>query len=996
MFGEDFSGYKEEELEPESDAAVDPKDPSARDPAKATKGKLNAKSTGLKYQFQVLESIGVPRSEIHKFRVTDYWLKYFPPIAHEDLNALGARIDWRRSFITTDYNLYYDSFVRWQVNKLRAQDKIKFGERYTIFSPKDNQPCMDHDRSEGEALNPQEYTGLKMEVVQWAPNAAPQVDALTTAQGKKVYFIAATLRPETMYGQTNCFVGPKIDYGLFEASNDEVFVCTERAARNMAFQGVFDQRGEVKKVATIKGSDLVGSLIKAPFGIKYPEIRVLPMDTVLPTKGTGVVTSVPSDSPDDYTTLRDLQKKAEFYGIDPTWVRDLEPVAVLNTPNYGNLVAEAVVQKLKIQSPKDVKALAEAKEIAYKEGFYNGKLIVGEFAGQAVQDAKPKVRDAMIKANLAFAYAEPEGRVVSRSGDECVVALMDQWYLDYGEEEWQKLALKEVSKLNTFTPDVKNAFEAVIGWLHQWACARGYGLGTKLPWDPNFLVESLSDSTIYMAFYTVAHLIQGGGIRGTVPGPLGITHEQMTDPVWDYIFGDISYAETKQTAISEEKLNILRREFRYFYPMDFRTSGKDLIPNHLTFCIYNHTALFPESQWPQAIRANGHLMLNGEKMSKSKGNSLTLRDGVEKFGADAMRISLADAGDGIEDANFEEKGANSNILRIHTLLEWATEMVKEAKNGNLRTGPKDSFWDASFENEINLYISKTKADYEQTLYKEATRDGFYEMIIARDLYRDATQDIKMHVDLVTYWIKTLALLICPIAPHMAEHLWTGILEQPRSIQFALWPEPSKPVEEKISAATEYARLTTKRIRDQEIAAIAAAKSGKKGGKKNANVGWMPDTYAEKEPKELRIFVAKSFPLWQQKIASVVDKLTDAEGKTDDVAVRKELAAAGLLKEKKAMPFVVSLKDRLKAFDRETTFKRTLPFDELTTLKGIQGYLSRTMQFSKVTIEPVEELLAALPPAPKDAEAFPDRKTLELAEPARPSFVFYNTGKAPTA
>ena len=101
------------------------------------------------------------------------------------------------------------------------------------------------------------------------------------------------------------------------------------------------------------------------------------------------------------------------------------------------MTAPAVVKQLKIQSQKDSKQLAEAKEIAYKEGFYNGTMIIGEFKGESVQDAKPKVREAMIKAGLAFPYAEPEGLVISRSADECVVALMDQWYLDYGEPSWR-------------------------------------------------------------------------------------------------------------------------------------------------------------------------------------------------------------------------------------------------------------------------------------------------------------------------------------------------------------------------------------------------------------------------------------------------------------------------------------------------------------------------------------------------------------------------------
>ena len=75
------------------------------------------------------------------------------------------------------------------------------------------------------------------------------------------------------------------------------------------------------------------------------------------------------------------------------------------------------------------------------------------------------------------------------------------------------------------------------------------------------------------------------------------------------------------------------------------------------------------------MRTNGHLMLNGQKMSKSKGNTLTMRQGIEKFGAAAMRLTLADAGDGIEDANFDEKTANANILRLHTLIGWCDVSV---------------------------------------------------------------------------------------------------------------------------------------------------------------------------------------------------------------------------------------------------------------------------------------------------------------------------------
>ena len=42
-----------------------------------------------------------------------------------------------------------------------------------------------------------------------------------------------------------------------------------------------------------------------------------------------------------------------------------------------------------------------------------------------------------------------------------------------------------------------------INWLHDWACSRRIGLGTKLPWDNQWIIEPLSDSTIYMAYYAI-------------------------------------------------------------------------------------------------------------------------------------------------------------------------------------------------------------------------------------------------------------------------------------------------------------------------------------------------------------------------------------------------------------------------------------------------------------------------------------------------------------
>lgn len=372
------------------------------DPSKKKKhGKATSKNTGLTYQFQIMRSMGVPNAEIQRFADPKYWLSYFPPIAMRDLKRFGAHIDWRRSFITTDVNPYYDSFIRWQFNQLRKAEpsKIQFGERYTIYSPLDGQACMDHDRASGEGVGVQEYTGIKLQVLldelnkvecesRFKIKDVPACQKLSSMEFKdalgssKLFMVAATLRPETMYGQTNCFVGVDLDYGVYAVNEHEAWICTERAAKNMAWQGLFAEKGVLVKLLDLKGIDLVGAPLSAPLS-SYPIIYTLPMENVLANKGTGVVTSVPSDSPDDYITMMDLLKKAEYYNVSREWVEQfLPPKPIIRTPNFGDLAAVAAVEKLKIASQKDKKQLAEAKEMVYKEGFYSGTIIVGEFSGK--------------------------------------------------------------------------------------------------------------------------------------------------------------------------------------------------------------------------------------------------------------------------------------------------------------------------------------------------------------------------------------------------------------------------------------------------------------------------------------------------------------------------------------------------------------------------------------------------------------------------------------
>ncbi|CAJ2511877.1 Uu.00g075020.m01.CDS01 [Anthostomella pinea] len=983
MFGRDFENYKEEESVVEEIPAAAPTK-GKEDPTKfvAKKGKAAAKQVKMKYQFQIMQAIGIPIQEIHLFADPQYWLEFFPPLCRRDLTNFGARIDWRRSFVTTDANPYYDAFVRWQMNRLKELNKIKFGKRYTIYSIKDGQPCMDHDRAEGEAVGPQEYTAIKLRVKEWAPKAEEILKGKLPADSN-VFLVPATLRPETMYGQTCCFVGPKITYGIFKVSEKEYYLVTDRAARNMAYQSVFSKEGSIEKVAEIAGSDVVGTLVHAPLSLHTEGVRVLPMETVLPTKGTGVVTSVPSDSPDDYATVTDLAKKAAYYGIKEEWAK-MEIIPIIDTPSYGDLCAKTLVEKLKIASPKDTKQLEEAKELAYKEGYYQGILKVGEFKGEKVEVAKPKVRQQLIDAREAFAYSEPEKKVVSRSGDDCIVSLMDQWYLDYGEASWRKTALEWVDNaegkgMDTYTAETKRAFEGALNWLNQWACARSFGLGSKLPWDPQFLVESLSDSTIYMAYYTVAnrHILHKD-VFGREKGIGNIGPEQMTDDVWDYIFcrRELGDDVLSGSSIPKETLQTMRREFEYFYPLDIRVSGKDLINNHLLFFLYIHLAIFPPEYWPKGVRANGHLMLNGAKMSKSTGNFMTLNDLTMKYGADASRIALADAGDGITDANFEEDVADNNILRLYNLREWCEEVVRDE---SLRTGELNNFQDALFNNEMNTLVAEAEQHFEETNYKLALKAGLYEFTNARDFYRDACNSagIKVHKDLAVRYVELQALLLAVFAPHWSEYMWLEVLKKPETIHNALYPKVP-PTDAGLTAAREYVRTTASNVNSAEGAQLKKKAKGKEM------------TFDPKKPKKLTIFMSDKFPAWQEKYIDLIRMVWDPA--TKSIQNEKELSGKiGKMGEvKKAMPFVQALKRRLQAGEpADKVLERKLAFDEKDTLLAMVPGLKKTAGLQVVDIIHVEggKKGKVVTADGSEKEGLPVQA--ELAVPGVPTFLFEN-------
>ena len=397
----------------------------------------------------------------------------------------------------------------------------------------------------------------------------------------------------------------------------------------------------------------------------------------------------------------------------------------------------------------------------------------------------------------------------------------------------------ESGNFDAYDPNALKRYDYSIGWLKEWACTRQFGLGTFLPWDTAWVIESLSDSTIYMAYYTISHILQGPdnlkGDKSKSPGQ--IDPADLTKDVFNYIYRK-GFSVPPDCNIPVETLNRMRDEFRYWYPMALRVSAKDLIPNHLTMALFHHAAIWEDEPelWPRGYYCNGHVLVNAEKMSKAKGNFLTMKETCDKYGSDATRFACADAGDSLDDANFCLEQADSAVLTLVTEEAWISETV--AAMEQMRDGKDMNVMDQILMNQVNRSIDGAKTNFASMQFKTGIKLGWFDMLNARNEYRAwlAASDISMHKKVIRRWMEAIVIMICPVCPHWSEKIWTNILGNEGLAVKAPWPK-QEPEDKMLTRKAMFLRSALKGFR---------AQAGK------AKKGW----------KTVSIVVSDTYPQWK--------------------------------------------------------------------------------------------------------------------------------------
>ncbi|MBS7628912.1 class I tRNA ligase family protein, partial [Candidatus Bathyarchaeota archaeon] len=397
------------------------------------------------------------------------------------------------------------------------------------------------------------------------------------------------------------------------------------------------------------------------------------------------------------------------------------------------------------------------------------------YSGMRVQEVKERIVRDFKKAKIADSMFDLTQRVVCRCTTLCKVKILqDQWFIRYSDQQWKQRTKLLLSRAKVYPESARQWFLDVIDWYRDWPCARKTGLGTPIPWSPEWIIETLSDSTVYMAFYTINKEIRRHSL----------TPKQLTDEVFDYIFlGEGRLEEVSSRAgIEKEILESMRLEFLYWYPVDLRVSAKELLPNHLTFYLFQHAAIFREEQWPRAIGVNGMLMIEGEKMSKSKGNIISLRRAIEEHSADIVRVTLLMGGDGMDDPDWRNENLKDITNRLESFINTAKDIIGMSERGSF--GHLEEWLTSRIHDRImkvteHLENLKTRAAAENIIYEIPNDLRWY-------LRRRGMPNSKVLRRLLETWVRLMA----PFAPHISEEVWE-LLGKEGFVSTEQWPRPEE-------------------------------------------------------------------------------------------------------------------------------------------------------------------------------------------------------------
>ena len=310
-------------------------------------------------------------------------------------------------------------------------------------------------------------------------------------------------------------------------------------------------------------------------------------------------------------------------------------------------------------------------------------------------------------------------------------------------------------------------------------------------------------------------------VRTVVPGT---GEPALRDPDTMDTFVDSSWYFLRFLSPGNEQMAFDPAEARRWAPVDSYIGGVEHAILHLLYARFITKVLFDmglvEFTEPFSSLINqGMVILNGQKMSKSKGNLVLFQQELEAHGADALRVGLAFAGPVEDDKDW----ADVSTTGAQKFLSRAMRVARDVASP---VGADASSGDAALRRVTHRLLADAPGIVEHTKFN---------VLVARlmELVNAARKTIDSGAGAsdpaVREAAETVAIMLDLIAPHTAEEIWEVLGHEP-SVGLVVWPdpEPEMLVEDTVTVAVQIngkVRSTVEvsaTIAEEELEALARA------------------------------------------------------------------------------------------------------------------------------------------------------------------------------
>jgi leucyl-tRNA synthetase len=334
-----------------------------------------------------------------------------------------------------------------------------------------------------------------------------------------------------------------------------------------------------------------------------------------------------------------------------------------------------------------------------------------------------------------------------------------------------------------------------------------------------------------------------------------------------------------------------KKTIKYWNPVDQYIGGIEHAILHLLYSRFYTKAtrdlgLHNIDEPFKRLLCQGMVIKDGAKMSKSLGNVVDPNEIIKKYGADTARMFMLFTALPEKELDWSEQGVDAVyrfLRRIYTLFDEA-KFADRAIKGTLRS--KDKYILAKTHS-----ILKKVTGHMENFQLNIAISAMMELVTELNKY---SSDSKPEV--MFEGLKTLALMLNPFAPHLAEEFW-HILKQKPFISLQKWPEPNKKyLDESFEQGETLVRNTLSDIR-QVIDIVG------------------------KQPKKITLFIA---PEWKREIYSGVKAGKQIKDFMQDEKFRKygkdvaKMVPALMKKKEQLKEKVMSQKEELKVFEESKT------------------------------------------------------------------------------